>query len=271
MTLLQANGIAVNVETIEPPGGPAAGRPTAVLVHGLAGDTLASWYFTLAPRLARAGLRVVMYDLRGHGRTERPSAGYRFDDFVDDLGAVVGTFSPDRPVLLVGNSFGAPIAFGYAIRRPDRLAGLVSIDSSPPTREMFRNAPARLRRVRSNYEKGEWTGDRQTARLAERTWKLADETTLERDLEASVLPDPARFSDIACPVLAFFGQESPVPQMLTRTRAMVPQAEIVVVPGAGHGVLFQQTGLIADRVTSWLPPAPDTSPEDSRGPYDHSQ
>ena len=64
-------------------------RGTVALVHGLLTDSLASYYFTLAPGLVAAGWDVVLYDLRGHGRSSRPAQGYELDDFVDDLEAVL--------------------------------------------------------------------------------------------------------------------------------------------------------------------------------------
>ena len=48
--------------------------PSVFFIHGLVMDNLSSWYFTVAPRVAQlAG--VVVYDLRGHGRSQRPHKG----------------------------------------------------------------------------------------------------------------------------------------------------------------------------------------------------
>ena len=66
----------------------AAARPTSertvVFLHGLVMDNLSSFYYTLAPAAARAA-DVVLYDLRGHGRTERPVRRLPLEDAVDDL------------------------------------------------------------------------------------------------------------------------------------------------------------------------------------------
>jgi alpha-beta hydrolase superfamily lysophospholipase len=45
--------------------------PTIVFVHGLIADNMAGFYYTLANPAARAGADVILYDLRGHGSTER--------------------------------------------------------------------------------------------------------------------------------------------------------------------------------------------------------
>ena len=49
--------------------------PPLVMLHGLLVGSLATWYFTAAPALAARG-HVVLYDLRGHGLSERAPSGY---------------------------------------------------------------------------------------------------------------------------------------------------------------------------------------------------
>ena len=45
--------------------------PTVLFLHGLIMDNLSSWYFTAATAVARC-CRVLLMDLRGHGRSGRP-------------------------------------------------------------------------------------------------------------------------------------------------------------------------------------------------------
>jgi pimeloyl-ACP methyl ester carboxylesterase len=93
-----------------------------VFVHGLVMDNLSSWYFTVAGAAA-ARADVVLYDLRGHGRSERPSSGYGLADMVLDLDALLDALAIPGPVVLVGNSFGGLLALVFAIARTDRTAG----------------------------------------------------------------------------------------------------------------------------------------------------
>ena len=88
--------------------------PVVVFVHGLLTDSLASYYFTLGPSFAAAGIDVIMYDLRGHGRSERPETGYQIEYFVDDLVALLDALGERRRVHVVGNSFGGTVAAGVA-------------------------------------------------------------------------------------------------------------------------------------------------------------
>ena len=61
--------------------------PLVVFVHGLVLDNLSSWYFTVAGEVAKRA-EVLLYDLRGHGSSERPETGYGVADMVQDLDAI---------------------------------------------------------------------------------------------------------------------------------------------------------------------------------------
>src|SRR5262249_16503162 len=108
--------------------GAKASPTTAVFLHGLVMDNLSSWYFTVAnPAAQRAD--VILYDLRGHGRSERTPAGYGVADMVADLDALLDALDVQRKVVLVGNSFGGLLALVYAIALPERVAGVVLVDA----------------------------------------------------------------------------------------------------------------------------------------------
>ncbi|MET0558295.1 MAG: alpha/beta hydrolase [Solirubrobacterales bacterium] len=112
--------------------GEAAGEgPAVVLCHGL---TATRRYVVHGSRaLERAGHLVVSYDARGHGESDPAPAGegYVYPRQVDDLERVVGAqLPPGRRFLLAGNSMGAHTAVAYALRHPERLAGLVLIGPS---------------------------------------------------------------------------------------------------------------------------------------------
>src|SRR6185312_10975028 len=79
-----------------------SGRPV-VLIHGwpLSG---ASWEKQVAA-LLEAGYRVITYDRRGFGQSSKPSTGYGYDTFVEDLHTLVTTLDL-RGFALVGFSMG---------------------------------------------------------------------------------------------------------------------------------------------------------------------
>ena len=269
MTLLQLNGIGMHVEILEPVATPrdsGSPAPTAVLLHGMGSDTLASWYFTLAKPLHENGMRVVMYDLRGHGYSERPLTGYRLDDFVADLRALLDYAGIAEPVYLLGNSFGGTVAFTFAVRYPGRVAGIVAVESAPPTEGWMARVVARLRLTAETFARAatapppanqtEATGTAdQGANLARRTKAAAEllsSTSLVPDLAASELPTRTEISAVACPVLCVYGGDSGVAGVAPVVRQLIPHARTVVVPGHRHTVLVDAAATVRRLVLSWL-------------------
>jgi pimeloyl-ACP methyl ester carboxylesterase len=255
MTLVRVNGVALHVAELPPAGRDDREPATVVLVHGMAGDNMASWYLTMAHPLAESGRRVLLYDLRGHGRSERPARGYALDDFVDDLEALLGHWAVTGRVHLFGNSFGATVAFGYALRHPDRVAGIVAIDSAPPMPDWFARMTTRLSRagaapVRSGR------GPAFARRLRD-VQLLLSETAILAELPASRLPEPAEFAALSCPVLCLYGRDSRVRELAGRTERLLPQTRSVVLDGAGHSVLIERSAEVYGHVTAWLR---DTAP-----------
>jgi pimeloyl-ACP methyl ester carboxylesterase len=89
-----------------------AGRPV-VLIHGwpLAGE---SWVNQVAA-LQAAGYRVITYDRRGFGRSDKPLVGYTYESLSDDLSAVLEALDL-RDVTLVGFSMGGGEVASYCAR-----------------------------------------------------------------------------------------------------------------------------------------------------------
>ncbi|MGI5237863.1 alpha/beta fold hydrolase [Dactylosporangium sp. CA-139066] len=256
MSMVLANGLSVHVERIAPPE-PASGArrtaPTAVLIHGLAMDTLASWYLTLANPLAAAGLDVVMYDLRGHGHTERPAEGYALDDFVDDLAALLAALDITGPVHLIGNSFGGTIAFGYAARHPERVAAIVAVEAVPPITAWRERMPRWLSNAGAYLPDPTLAGiDGRDGRRARTVREVITATSLLRDVPASAIPAQERIAAIGCPVLCVYGGEATVGELAPDVRRLLPQARIVTVPGQRHTVLVDQPDCVRDIVLPWL-------------------
>jgi pimeloyl-ACP methyl ester carboxylesterase len=88
------------------------GQPV-ILLHGLASN--ARIWELVAPYLAQADMPVLAPDLRGHGLTDKPEGDYSLEAFIQDIAACVDTWNLERP-LIVGHSWGAMLALGYAAR-----------------------------------------------------------------------------------------------------------------------------------------------------------
>jgi pimeloyl-ACP methyl ester carboxylesterase len=101
--------------------------PTLVLVHGFAASVHA-WRPWVARLKAR--YRLISLDLPGHGLTETPKGYHASLDSNGDLAAGLATSLGVDRFVLVGNSMGGAVAWDYALRHPERLDGLVLIDSA---------------------------------------------------------------------------------------------------------------------------------------------
>jgi pimeloyl-ACP methyl ester carboxylesterase len=97
-----------------------------VMVHGLA-TNLAFWYAPYATELSKR-YRVTLYDLRGHGRSSAPAAGYRPEDQRRDLLGLLDHLQIRRAHFLA-HSYGGVVALKLACVDPDRVASLVIADT----------------------------------------------------------------------------------------------------------------------------------------------
>lgn len=110
--------LAVRVDEPEGDGDLDPARPTVVLVHGYALDAR-SWVFQRSA-LREAGYRVVTYEHRGHGASERGEPdSYTIDQLGRDLGRVVDDVAPTGRLALVGHSMGAMTIMALAEQRPE--------------------------------------------------------------------------------------------------------------------------------------------------------
>lgn len=111
--------------------GELAGEGTPiVLCHGLTATRGSVVHGSRV--LERAGYALVVYDARGHGDSAPApeGEGYDYPALVDDLEAVIDSQAGVDPVIVGGHSMGAHTAVAYALRNPDRVAGLVAIGPS---------------------------------------------------------------------------------------------------------------------------------------------
>ncbi len=112
---------------VEDTGG--SGR-AVVLIHGWPLSS-ASWSEQI-PVLKAAGYRVVAYDRRGFGQSDRPSRGYGYDSLADDLGGVLEELDLND-VTLVGFSMGGGEVARYITKHGEgRLHSVVFAAAVPP-------------------------------------------------------------------------------------------------------------------------------------------
>ncbi len=125
---LNINGVSLAIH--EWPGG----GPAIVAIHGLTSNHTA-WY-PIADVLGGSH-RLIAYDLRGRGDSEKPAKGYSLAEHAADLLGLLDHFDLDRAVIM-GHSLGAHIGVRFASHHPDRVAKLVLFDGGLDVRaEVF--------------------------------------------------------------------------------------------------------------------------------------
>ena len=129
-----ADGLAVHAE--------AHGEGTPIVFSCALATTRENWRPQVAPLVA-AGMRVVLWDYRGHGLSDAPDdpGAYEVERVVDDLARVLDWAAPGEPAVLAGLSFGGLASLHLALREPKRARALVLIGSGPG----FKNPDAQAR------------------------------------------------------------------------------------------------------------------------------
>lgn len=239
------------------------GQPV-LLLHGLAGhcgewDVTAAWL--------RERHRVVAFDQRAHGVSERRPTDVSRAAYVADVVAVVDALRLE-PVILVGQSLGGHTAMLTAAARPDLVRALVMVEASPGGGDPAGTAqverwlaswpvPFASPAAAAGFFGGGPAGAAWAAGLEERAdgwWPRFD-----LELMARSLAEGARRSfwdewrQVACPTLVVLAESGIIPfeeaSEMTRTR---PDAVMVQVPGAGHDVHLEAPDLLRTALTGFM-------------------
>ncbi|WP_300671377.1 alpha/beta hydrolase [Desulfoluna sp.] len=254
MAVIRANAIDIHYQYL------GSGEKTVVFHHGLIMDNLSSWYFTLGTRVSGFA-RALMYDLRGHGKTQRPESGYTLPDFVADLAALLDGLGLVDPVYLVGNSFGGILNLAFALAYPERTAGIVLIDAhigdsgfaADMTETLSLEGDARDRAIAASFKT--WLGrhsSRKRNRLADNAHGLVYGTSLVHDIRNFRPISEHSLAEIACPVLAIYGEHSDIRDKGEILKSLLPQCDFRVIKGCTHSVIWEATEELCEQVTRWL-------------------
>jgi len=250
MPEIEANGVRLYYEI-------RGGGEPLVLVHGSWADAT-RWRFVV-PGLAES-FCVLVYDRRGHSRSERPNAPGSVDEDGDDLAALLETLD-FAPAHVVTNSYGGNIALRLATRRPEIFRSLSChepplwslLESDPGTQEILQQGARSLDAVGRRIADGDHEG---AARLFVEEVAFgpgAWENELPPEVRAifvhnaptflDELQDPkqlriddAGLSHLELSVRLTQGSESPptFPAVIDRLMELIPHARRDTIDGAGH-------------------------------------
>jgi pimeloyl-ACP methyl ester carboxylesterase len=257
MSEVVANGIRFHVQQLAPPQAVTGDVPTVVFIHGLVMDNLSSFYYTLANSCAAHGANVMLYDLRGHGRSARPATGYSLIDSVADLTELLAVLGIGGPVHLVGNSYGGAVALAFAVAHPEQVASLVMIEAHFAVQGWGEEMARTLWEVALGMELEDArafvaAAGRKMSRMADKAEALINHTSLIEDLLTGVPLPRAEVEAISCPVLAVYGDESDVIDRARDLGSMVPDFTLNVLTGCGHSILMETPAYLREVMAWWL-------------------
>lgn len=253
--------------------------PTLVLVHGFAAS-LHTW----EPWVQRLGsqYRIITLDLPGFGLTSAPE-GYTLPPtgFVDVVDQVTRNLGAERFVL-VGNSMGGGVAWNYALVHPERLEGLVLVNSGGwrDRSEEDRDGPL-VFKVLANPVGRFLLKDLDSSALTRAglrdafapTPEMVDEAMVARYVEMSRAPghkqiiltmmtssDPddaaskGKLAAISTPTLVMHGDTDKLIPVAHAALfgAAIPGATVIIYPKVGHVPMEQIADRSATDLDAWL-------------------
>jgi esterase len=247
-----------------------AGALPVVCVHGYTSSAEA---FHAPARYFQDRFHLIAPDVRGHGASAwSPTGAYQYSDQVSDLEGFVTQLGLER-FALIGTSMGGIIAMAYAGAHPERLARLVINDIGPDAEvgsqritQMVGDRPEVFATLedamayRSNVSPiiaGRSEEDQRELALGvlrqqadgQWVWKL-DPAYIQQRVQHGPPRRPALWpvlQRLSCPTLVVWGTESDVlsEAQARRMVEVLPQGELVAVPGVGHAPTLMEPVVLA--------------------------
>lgn len=205
-----------------------------LLLHGFMGCG-ANWRLVFPE--PPPGYRLIAPDLRGHGRSTNPSGAFSFRDAGLDVLALLDRLEIER-AKAIGVSGGGQVLLQIATTPPSRLDAMVIVSAAHYFPEqakaiMRRTTPEsasdELWRQMRSFHPG---GDQQILAL----WRQAHDFAEGDDPHFT----PAQLAAVRARTLIVHGDADPFYPMdvVEDLRRSIPDAELWVVPGGGHGPIF---------------------------------
>jgi 3-oxoadipate enol-lactonase len=236
--------------------------PLVALTHGASMDHR---MFEPQLNMLLPGCRVLLHDVRGHGRSQTPGSAFSVDAAVADLGALLDAIGA-RDAVLVGHSLGGTISQLATENAPSRVRAFVGVGSacatmrpiaSMRTRSALMPAIYRLlgpRRIRRMSADQAGTSRATKAYAAEAIAAIPDDI-----FRAVVLSGFGDYRDmpayrLGVPLLLLKGQRDAYAELLTSMPKWAERdgGRLVVIPGAGHNAGQDAPDLVNAELTAFL-------------------
>jgi pimeloyl-ACP methyl ester carboxylesterase len=253
-----------------------SGRPV-VLIHGwpLSGE---SWSEQV-PVLAGAGYRVITYDRRGFGRSDKPKTGYTYDTLAEDLHTLLGALDVQDATLVGFSMGGGEVARYLSAYGPERVRNVVFAAAVTPYMEQTSDNPdGPLTKAQAAEMAAGLTKDQDAfydqfttqffsvdgvLKVTEEQRQEALALTRQADKNAALQCMTAfgttDFRDdlakVTVPTLVLHGDGDgtvPFEGSGARTHQAIPGSELVVLRGAPHGCNVSHAGEFNDALLQFL-------------------
>jgi 3-oxoadipate enol-lactonase len=258
MDWIEVNGAALRYELA------GSGERTLVLVHEM-GGTLDSWDQVMPALLP--GRRVLRYDTRGAGQSEKVRGTLSFDLMADDIAALLSALGIEGKVALAGCAVGAGIALRFAARYPERVGCVVAM--APATGIPAERRAAMLAQIAENERLGprgvveqsfamsyppEVRHDPEQYRRFRARWLANDpqsQAAIYRMLVHGAVTDD--LPGIACPALLIAGTHDRLrpPSIVEPMASRMPDARFMPLE-TGHFMAVQTPSLVAGAIGGFL-------------------
>ena len=258
MDFIELNGVALRYELS------GKGDRTLVLVHEMAGSLES--FDDVVPRFAESR-RVLRYDTRGAGMSQKVRGELGVDTMADDIAAMLDALGITNKVALAGIALGGAIALHFAARYPERTSAVVV--SSPATGVAPERRPAALERLLKIEAAGMAFAVVDSMQNGYAPELRGDIARFERYRARWLGNDPASYAAIwrmlagldmqdelarlRCPVLVIGGSFDRVrpPALAEATANSIPGARYSEIP-SGHYMAVQTPDLFSDCIDDFL-------------------
>lgn len=231
------------------------GPPRVLLLHGW--GRRAADFDAVGSMLAERGVASVAIDLPGFGATPPPAAPGGRRHYAELVAPVLDEL--DAPLVLVGHSFGGPVAAVLAARDPSRVAGLV-LAGAPLLRPGPGRRPARrFRAARWLHRHGLLSeSTMESSRRRHGSADYAASSGVMRQVHVASVGEEygAELDAIAAPVRLVWGErdhEVPVSVAREALERLGAQATLEVLPGVGHLVPTEAPDALARAAAPLVP------------------
>src|SRR3954463_4273303 len=207
-----------------------------LLLHGGTGVG-ADWNLVFAAG-DPPGFRVIVPDLRGHGRSTNPSGAFTFRQCARDIVALLDALGV-QSVRAIGLSAGAKTLLHIATEQPDRVEAMVLVSATPYFPASARAAMAQM--TVDSLSDSDWTmlrqrhvqGDEQIRALYRHMHDL-------KDSYDDMAFTPPLLATISARTLVVHGDRDPLypVELALELYRSIPNAALWVVPNGGHGPIF---------------------------------